>query len=242
MFQSLWFPDLLLSARTSIQPFVSVVPFPYSFPFRLLLMLLGSVLVWNYTRHRRFGRHYLDHVMPERKAAIAGGDSSVMTISQLKAAFGDPIVRMALNWDLLEEVSAPVTVRVFTERSQLDWLIHPWFTDNQGMVVEWAGVDSSFFVNHKPLTVLEAAITPEGLFPETLTRIEKIRTELGAFATPIQVTALGYELPNGKQLLLDCNHRIATLAQMDIPFRLMVMSIAGPMDPSILPDLTHWLP
>jgi hypothetical protein len=160
-----------------------------------------------------------------------------MTVSDAQRAFGRPLVRVSLDWERLESLRAPVRAHVYADKGDLGALVHPWYADARGGETRWD------FPDARPVNVAELASRPNlATTHGRRERVDRIAREMSEWQPPLQVTAFGYELPDGKQLILDSNHRVAALAKLaatGTAFRLIVLAVKGPLDGEILPDLMH---
>lgn len=157
-----------------------------------------------------------------------------LTVDKLETAFGAPLTRVRLRWDLLQDMKAPISTQVIFDREKLKDLYHPWYNNPSGKIVGWDSVDA------KPLSVLDVANKSGAITNERLSHINEVGAALKSFDGPVQLTALAYRVPGNKHLLLDSNHRIAALAQENLPFRLILHSVEGPVHGKYLPDLVQF--
>jgi hypothetical protein len=162
--------------------------------------------------------------------------SDKFTVNKLETAFGTPLTKVRLRWDLLQKMDAPVSTHVIVDREKLKDLYHPWYNSPLGKIVGWDSVDA------KPLSVLDVAKKSAVISEERIAHINEVGGILKSYDSPVQITALAYKVPGNKHLLLDSNHRVAALAAENVPFRLIVHSINGPVSGKYLPDLVQFAP
>ena len=147
--------------------------------------------------------------------------SENFTVNKLETAFGAPLTKVRLRWDLLQKMDAPVSTHVIVDREKLKDLYHPWYNSSTGKIVGWDSADA------KPLSVLDVASKSAVITEERTAHINEVGKILKSYDSPVQITALAYKVPGNKHLLLDSNHRVAALAAENVPFRLIVHSING---------------
>lgn len=162
------------------------------------------------------------------------GVSAGLAARDLRALFGPPAVRVMLDWDALERLDAPVTVRALTSLEQVEALYTPWYVE--------AGVGEVSFrdTDARPLRVGEITAHLEDLAPERVAAFDDIAVREDFRGGPLVVPCYG--LPDGDLLLLDGNHRMGATARHRLPVRAVAVVVHGPVDPAILPDLAAWAP
>jgi hypothetical protein len=142
-------------------------------------------------------------------------------------------VRVALDWDRLRAAQAEIDLVVVDAGASIaDWAF-PWYVDSQGAFVPCDDPDAHAILVGDAATVLRD--------PARAARIEALaRTMPVERPTPLLLAA--YLLPANRRLVLDGNHRLAAAVTRRLPFTALVLSVHGPLDPAICPDLRHWTP
>jgi hypothetical protein len=156
---------------------------------------------------------------------------ATFSIDMLRAAFA---VRVRFNWERVLRKHAKVVPQVLSRVEEFQPFVHPWYVlaSNPNAGWDWEGAH--------PVSVLKLADNPRLVTPERRKVIAEMKRILQRFHPPVQLTILAYSLPKGRQLILDGNHRMAAIARYKLPFTLVVLSIKGPIDGAIVPDLWHF--
>jgi hypothetical protein len=134
--------------------------------------------------------------------------------------FGPPITRVELDWDQLQASASAVTVEVRDRGEELGGLFHPWYVSPAGKEAGWS--DGDGFSEHRRR------------------RVRQLAGEYQASKPPVQLLAGCYDIGEERRLVVDGNHRIAAVVESSVAFRLLALTVCGPLDESILPDLRHW--
>ena len=148
------------------------------------------------------------------------------------ARFFRPFVRVLLDWEAVEEADWPVDVDAVDTVAELaDWYF-PWHVGPDG---DEARFDDP---GARPLRVLDWA---PASFSAHRDAVDSAAAVLRDLPLPTQLVIGAYALPNGGRLVLDGNHRLAAIVQEGMAFRGLVVTLNGPLDERILPDLRHWI-
>jgi hypothetical protein len=81
-------------------------------------------------------------------------------------------------------------------------------------------------------------VTAQGISKE---RVQDYVDRFSSAAATGRLIGAAYDLKEGRLLLLDGHHRALALASLDLPFRVRLAVISGPLDEAVLPDLRHWM-
>jgi hypothetical protein len=76
--------------------------------------------------------------------------------------------------------------------------------------------------------------------PKRGRKIEDTARAMGAWNVPIRLLLPTYELGDGRQLILDGNHRLCAALETGLPTTIVAVSLRGAVDRAVLPDLHHW--
>lgn len=141
-------------------------------------------------------------------------------------------IRVALAWERVP-ADTPVTIVTAAEKSEFrDWY-SPWYVADG----RECGYDAP---GAQPLSILAAGGGSAPLSRERQASIEGVMAELAALRDPRDVVVATYALGEGRQLVLDGNHRLAALVHLGGRFRVVGLCLMGPVDRRVLPDLMHW--
>jgi hypothetical protein len=151
-------------------------------------------------------------------------------------------IRTEFKRELLDRATK-ITWLVLNELSHLDRLFHPWYELGGRPDAGWDWKDA------QPISVPALVANPRLATPHRRKSITKTAKSLRLFRdygdrapVPIQFTILTYTLAEGGRLVLDSSHRLAAAAMLvndGWPFRILELSICGPVDGEICPDLYH---
>jgi hypothetical protein len=142
-----------------------------------------------------------------------------------------PFIRVLLDWEAVKQAEWPIDLRVVESSDELhDWYF-PWYTGADG---QEASVDAE---DARPVAV--QAWPTDGSDPHR----KQVDVQLRLFrklTTPVQLLLATYSLPREGHLVLDGNHRLAAAIQGNVPFIALTVTLHGPIDANVLPDLRHW--
>jgi hypothetical protein len=151
-------------------------------------------------------------------------------------------IRVEFKRELLNKAT-PVTWSVLKEPSQLDRLFYPWYELDGQLDAGWDWKDAH------PISVPALVANPGLVTPHRHESIAKTAQSLQLFRdygdrapVPLQFTILTYTLTEWDRLVLDSSHRLAAAVRLvhgGWPFRILELSIHGPVDGQICPDLYH---
>jgi hypothetical protein len=147
----------------------------------------------------------------------------VIDFALFRRLFQDSI-RVQLNWDALDDPA----VRAIVARSpqELTNWFTPWYRADHGSTT-WDNPAAT------PIPVTEPGLLDREPVAALAAHMHEQR------APTVQVLAATYAVPQG-QLILDGNHRIAGALGSGKRFAVLALSVEGPLDPKILPDLARF--
>lgn len=140
-------------------------------------------------------------------------------------------VRVGIDWDKVP-TDAPIDLIATAERRVIGKWFTPWCIDKQGNACGYRSAGAT------PLTV--SAAYRHRLDRHRKRQIAKTRRQVKRMAEPRDIIVCLYDLGYGRQLVLDGNHRLQAIWPLEGSFRVVGVSIAGPIDHAIVPDLRHW--
>lgn len=143
-------------------------------------------------------------------------------------------IRVALEWEELLRHSPTVTASLTRDRAQLLTGFFPWYVTQGGEETDFADPHGSAI----PLANLPQAIA--SLSSPRRDKIERLRDSLVDAGDEIQLLVPAYRLGDAGRLFLDGCHRLAALSATNLGVRALVLTVEGPIDARILPDLRHW--
>ena len=137
-------------------------------------------------------------------------------------------IRVGLDRQQLLKLDPAITTVDTTLSEISDRLWTPWYTSKTGGIRKYRHADAV------PVSLAVASGS------SLLRRYHGVSHQ---FNGPVPVLCLPvYALPDGHYLLLDGTHRAVAALLDGRPFQVRLCVIQGPLDPSVLPDLQHWLP
>jgi hypothetical protein len=205
--------------------------------------------------HARRSTVMADHLSGEigtRARELSRTATDAVPFEAFRAHFtkGTDPIRTALDWETLSELASrddggvrlsmvPTDVPPYT-LAALGSYHAPWYRDGSGS--REVGHDHPEAV---PLRHAELAVDPSVLDGDRRLRIGMLRDHYAAQPDGQRVSLIlaTYALDADRRLVLDGNHRLTALAQLvaqGCPVRIVEFRLTGPLDPGILPDLTHY--
>jgi len=143
----------------------------------------------------------------------------------------EPSVRVLLDWRAIDGSDSPVEVQVAASTDDLDGWYFPWHVGQDGDETRFDDPGA------RPLRILD---WPQPGFTGHRKAVDAMAASLRAFPGPVQLIVAAYALPQEGRVALDGNHRLAAIVQEGLSFRALVVTLYGPLDDAILPDLRYW--
>lgn len=140
-------------------------------------------------------------------------------------------IRVQFNWAYFGAQDWPMSEITMTD-PDLGSVFTPWY-EIEG--VPGAGYEQA---GASPMSVERAACLLNKFAPELKAAIQQKINALDICDGRIVVPA--YQLPDGKYLLLDGNHRLVALAVSKKQRTVVLHVVEGPPLAEVLPDLIHW--
>ena len=144
-------------------------------------------------------------------------------------------IRVTMNWEKLLAHSPTVAIREISDREELIQLIVPWYRTEMEFDARYDAPGA------RAMSVREVEQNFDSLPEKKRNGTQQNSNNYLNADAAISIYLPAYQLPQNLHLLLDGNHRTIALARITKPFSLKLISIVGPIDPEILPDLGHWL-
>ena len=142
-------------------------------------------------------------------------------------------IRVELNWDAVRKGKWPVDAKVIESMEVLDDAFFPWYLRDDGREVAYSEDGA------KPVGVSQVSALEGKLSQERKAKILAMRRSFEA-VPEVQLVIPAYSLKGSGHLILDGCHRLAALAGTDTSLRMLLLTLRGPIDPEVLPDLRHW--
>ena len=153
-----------------------------------------------------------------------------MTAAQFTELFR-PFIRVQLDWETVRRAEWPVSAQVVTSTTELNDWYFPWYIRADGR----EGTTDADEAH--PIPIREWPVDGYSAHREA---VDKQLTLLRALTPPVQLLLATYSLPGLGHLVLDGNHRIAAAVEGNLSFVALAITLRGPIEPSVLPDLRHW--
>jgi len=143
-------------------------------------------------------------------------------------------IRVLFDWERFKHEKWNVSLSVTKNLDDISNWYLPWNFDKSGKERKY---------NQSNVHPMKLSSIYE-LFPKlTKKRRQQIQSISDIFIEmrkPIQIVVPTYSLPDKSQIFLDGNHRMSALMLTKVEFTLIIFSVSGPTDSSILPELKHW--
>jgi hypothetical protein len=143
------------------------------------------------------------------------------------------VIRVGINWSRFINECWPISILRVVDRESLGVSVLPWYLGDTGQEVPYSA-------NAAYPVVLDQ-------IPEVICTLNRNRQKsIGEYAQHfsgkplVELAAPSFDLGNGRQLILDGNHRLSALFITKTPFVVTFYSVQGPKEPNCLPDLIHW--
>lgn len=147
-----------------------------------------------------------------------------------------PRVRVWLDWERLLREDVPIHLGVVDTLAEMSSWYLPWYLANGHPEVEFRHLGA------RPIRLLDLPRVLDRLAARRRGAVEALVDDITRAASPLQFPIPLYSLPGEGAIVLDGNHRLSACVLSAVPFSLISFTIAGPLDPRILPDLIHWAP
>lgn len=134
-------------------------------------------------------------------------------------------IRVCFDWDKFCTELWPIEVVSFQLPNDGSSLFTPWYALPDGTVCPFNAAGAI------PQSLEVAAAN------DALCKSHQVAEWRGSSQT---IEAPSYELPDGKVLLLDGNHRAVAAQKSHRPIALTAFVVCGPLTQSVCPDLMHW--
>jgi hypothetical protein len=150
--------------------------------------------------------------------------------------FFQPSVRVLFDWNRMARERWPVSFVFADQYPDIASWVMPWNIDTHGKEVNYAAP------NARPLRLGEIVNTRISFSSQRQSSIQEYRRYLLSrpISEHVSLVIPTYHINEQTQLIMDGNHRLAAMFLENIPFYLMSFSIRGPLDRSIIPELSHW--
>jgi len=158
-----------------------------------------------------------------------------ISVPFFRSIWGPPLVRALLDWDRIEK-ECTCSLELYGGLEVLNSVYLPWYKNSEGALAEYDHSDA------RPMTPQEASESLE-IFSER--RQSFIHISHGYFVSNkgmLQLTIPAYDVGNGRRVSLDNSHRLTALSMLarQPQVRLLFMTLHGPIDSSLVADLTYW--
>ena len=158
--------------------------------------------------------------------------SGSVNLETFFARFPRADFRTMIDWSRLRDDNCVLSIEVTSTRDRLGQLQTPWYVSPFGSLGDWRNPDDRRVRIHE--------ISPRAHFP-SVAATEKIANARSTYdeREHVNLDLPCYAVGKSDQLLLDRTHRATALYQANCNFTARIVSIKGPPDPAVLPDLLH---
>lgn len=139
-------------------------------------------------------------------------------------------IRAQISWEKLETSKPEISVSVLSKATELGSMYTVWYTNSAGESSDWRDPTSM------PQTVAEVVHAKKGWPDSRTTLVDYFRRQFSASPEPLLLMVPSYAVGD-KILILDSSHRIAAAYCDRVNVRVLFLTIHGPIDFDILPDL-----
>ncbi|MEW2475975.1 hypothetical protein AB0875_19475 [Micromonospora gifhornensis] len=163
-----------------------------------------------------------------------GHVEAIIDIDDFSTIFGGGGgIRVLLNWQALRSGGFTVRERFTRSHDVLGDLMTVWYALDDGTTAEYHTRGA------RPLSV-RAAVAQRRSWPAARQRrvlhfMRALRTQ----GDPVQLVLPTVETPGGHAILVDGTHRACAALIGQVDLRVLLYTLAGPVDESVLPDLIH---
>jgi hypothetical protein len=141
-----------------------------------------------------------------------------------------PHITVCLQWERLLAERWPVQVQVYDGPDELKRCFPPWYLrDGEEVGCHVAGA--------RPFRVADFPEVFGSLEPPRRAKIIEWMHRFRESKRPETVIVPMYDFGGDGCVLLDANHRAAGLTMSGIPCSVVAVTVRGPLDPNVLPDL-----
>jgi hypothetical protein len=148
--------------------------------------------------------------------------------------FEPPVARVSLDWDVIRASNYPVVIEVLVAKADLATYYFPWYLSPDRREVFWSDPEA------QPIAAVSWMQVRQAVSADKQLRVAEFARLYRTGGATVQVLAGCYDLGESRRLVLDGNHRIAALVETAAPFRLLSVTLHGPLIENVLPDLRHW--
>lgn len=141
-------------------------------------------------------------------------------------------IRVWIDWDEVLRRDLSVTVRFATSLDAFGTAYFPWYVPDRGD-------EADFDDEARPVALAEFPDVEARLREDRRDKIARLRAGLRE-SGGVQLLVPAYDLGGERILLLDACHRVAALTDADVRVAAAILTLRGPIDPRVLPDLRHW--
>jgi hypothetical protein len=152
-----------------------------------------------------------------------------LPLSSFKQLF-EPNIRAMLNWDLLAAHDAFADTHVISTTEELGSLFTVWHVNMQQEPASWDDLQA------QPLPVSKAS-EDLSLWPEHRRHtVSQFQNHYLSSPEPVNLLLPAYRA-GARLILLDSTHRAVAVHQGALDFTAMVVTLNGPINEHVLPDL-----
>jgi hypothetical protein len=142
-------------------------------------------------------------------------------------------IRVELDWDAVRSGGWPVDAEVVDTIEGLGGGFFPWYLTNGGREVSYLEDGA------QPVPVARVTALESYFDDARRTKIAGMRRSF-EHVEAVQLIVPAYSLGASGYLILDGCHRLAALASAGTAFKGLLLTLRGPIDAAVLPDLRHW--
>jgi hypothetical protein len=154
-------------------------------------------------------------------------------IKDFSTMFGDGAVRVLLDWAAIRSPAFRVRETFTRSRTVLGDLATVWYAAPDGTSAEYHTEGA------RQLTVRQAVAARDSWPARRAGRVAEFVDRFRVQGEPVHLVLPAVELPDGGAILLDGTHRTSAAFLTDLDVRLLLFTLSGPADASVLPDLAH---
>lgn len=148
--------------------------------------------------------------------------------------FEPPVARVSLDWQVIRASNYPVVIEVLVAKAELATYYFPWYLSSERREAFWSEPEA------RPIAAVSWMQVRRAVSAEKRRGVAEFARLYRTSGVTVQVLAACYDLGESRRLVLDGTHRIAALMETGAPFRLLALTLRGPLSESVLPDLRHW--
>lgn len=144
-------------------------------------------------------------------------------------------IRVGFNWERFFAEAWPIEPVILRTRDDLARCCMPWYIGKSGNEVNYDHEEAA------PMCMKDVPKALGILNDERQKDIHDYARQFKNTGALVEFSAPTYALPENGHFVLDRNHRLSALTLVNVPYRVTLWNVRGPLEPECLLDLEHWI-